>query len=86
MAIYWTKRPRAPLVDNSAVDTNEQPTQDLSDYDLYRQTLITDDNDEGWESELRRYLKEIPAHVSKDTDIVEHWSVSFSDIFLSITS
>lgn len=46
-----------------------------SEFDRYRQTLIAKDDEEGWASELRRYLKEMPADVTKDTDIVEWWQV-----------
>jgi hypothetical protein len=31
--------------------------------------------DEGWQAELRRYLKDLPADVTKDTDIVKWWQV-----------
>lgn len=34
------------------------------------------DDDEGWQAELRRYLKDMPADVTKDTDIIKWWQVS----------
>jgi hypothetical protein len=54
------------------------PTQGesvLSEFDRFRLGRVTRDSDEGWSSELRRYLKELPADVTKDTDIVEWWQV-----------
>ena len=31
---------------------------------------------EGWRTELRRYLDDMPSDVTKDTDVVEWWGVS----------
>ena len=50
----------------------------LSDFDCHRLTLLTNQaelQDEGWQSEMRRYLKDLPADVTKDTDIVKWWQV-----------
>jgi hypothetical protein len=55
------------------------PTANNSDdeYDRLRKGLLTRSiRDEGWRAELRRYLDDIPADVSKDTDIVAWWGVS----------
>ncbi|KAG6913201.1 hypothetical protein DXG01_008819, partial [Tephrocybe rancida] len=30
-------------------------------------------DNEGWQAELRRYLKDVPVDISRDTDIVEYW-------------
>jgi len=54
----------------------------LSEYDKLRETLLTDDAEEGWASELRRYLKSMDRDVTKDTDIVEWWQVSRFRSFL----
>ncbi len=48
----------------------------LSEYDKHREQLISDDVDEGWASELRRYFGTMQRDVKKDTDIVEWWQVS----------
>ncbi len=61
------------------------PTQDesvLSEFDRFHLGRVTWDNEEGWASELRRYLKELPANVTKDTDIIKWWQVwlSFSQL------
>jgi hypothetical protein len=38
------------------------------------------DDKEGWALELRQYLKDRPANVKKDTDIVQWWQASsFAD-------
>jgi hypothetical protein len=81
MAQYWKARPRAPacsIDETQNTDTGSSNTgksRALSDYDRYRQTLVTKEDNEGWASEKRRYLKEMPADVTKDTDVVEWWQV-----------
>jgi hypothetical protein len=81
MEVYWMKRPRAETTTARATQANadnadaDNPSL-KSEYDRYRQTLIAKDDDEGWAAELRRYLNEMPADVTKDTDIVEWWQVS----------
>jgi hypothetical protein len=78
MAQYYKDRPSAPpqqpnlgnLIDLTA----DTPT--LSEFDKLRQTLITDDIEEGWSSELRRYLGTMQRDVTKDTDLIEWWQVS----------
>ena len=55
------------------------PTANHSDdeYDQLRKGLLTRSiHDEGWRAELHCYLNDIPADVSKDTDIVAWWGVS----------
>jgi hypothetical protein len=48
----------------------------MSEYDQYRLSLVSKgDEEEGWPAELRRYLKDMPANVTKDTDIVKWWQV-----------
>jgi hypothetical protein len=64
-------------------NTNPTPTQApptnndsiLSDFDRHRLTLLLGQEGEGWQAELRRYLKDMPANVTKDTDIMEWWQV-----------
>jgi len=50
----------------------------LPDFNHYCQSLITKDDDEGWASEKHCYLKEMPADVTKDTDVIEWWQVCAS--------
>ena len=67
----------------SQQNTNPTPTQApppnndsiLSEYDRHHLTLLSGQEGEGWQAELRRYLKDMPANVTKDTDIVEWWQV-----------
>jgi hypothetical protein len=55
------------------------PTTDdsiLSEFDRHRLMLLSSQVEgEGWRAELRSYLKDMPADVTKDTDIVEWWQV-----------
>lgn len=76
MAVYYKDRPTAAIstiLDNS-VSTD---TPMLSEYDKHRLTLLSSDAEEGWASELRRYLSKVQHDVEKDTDIIEWWQVSF---------
>jgi hypothetical protein len=77
MGRYYRTRPRAATV--ASLEPNEEANELMalsSEYDRYRLSLVEKDDDEGWESELRRYLKDRPADVLKDTDIVEWWQVN----------
>lgn len=47
----------------------------MSNFDRHRLSLLAED-EEGWRAELRRYLKDMPADVTKDSDIVMWWQVS----------
>jgi len=77
MAQYYRTRPSVVAVPNAPEATDaaaEPPT--VSEYDKHRETLLSDDAEEGWASELRRYLKTMQRDVKKDTDIVKWWQVS----------
>jgi hypothetical protein len=78
MEQYWKSRPTAPPI---VLTEDPQPSHDsiLSDFDRHRLTLLSNrDEDEGWQSEMRRYLKDLPTDVTKDTDIVKWWQVCVS--------
>jgi len=47
----------------------------MSEFDKHRETLLSNDLEEGWASELRRYTSTMQRDVKKDTDIVEWWQV-----------
>ena len=47
----------------------------MSEFDKHRETLLMDDAEEGWASELRRYLGTMQRDVKKDTDLIEWWQV-----------
>ena len=60
---------------NNNTNVAEVPTT-MSQFDKHRESLISADVEEGWASELRRYIGTMQRDVKKDTDIVEWWQVS----------
>jgi hypothetical protein len=84
MENYYQRRPGRNSLVTAENEIPEKANTILSEYDRYRQSLIQKDDNEGWASELRRYLKDRPADVTKDTDIVHWWQVcSFHCFILS---
>ena len=82
MEKYWKTHATAPSI-VPADDFNDlgQPNHNsiLSEFDCHRLALLSSrDEDEGWQSEMRRYLKDLPSDVTKDTDIVIWWQVCVS--------
>src|SRR6266478_1918935 len=75
MEKYWSDQPRAGSTNSSAPSNMASNASILSDYDRYQQSLVATPENEGWAAELRRYLKDMPPDVTKDTDIVEWWQV-----------
>jgi hypothetical protein len=75
MEMYFKRRPQRQAANPSTADNAGAEKALISEYDRYHQTLVEMDDDEGWASELRRYLKDRPADVSKETDIVQWWQV-----------
>jgi hypothetical protein len=77
MAEYYSLRsppsPSKQLNRISPAATSDGPA--LSEFDKLRETLLTDDVEEGWASELRQYLGSMQRDVTKDTDLVEWWQV-----------
>jgi hypothetical protein len=78
---YYETRPSATIAVPANVaaqdvsdDTAIAPV--LSEFDKHRETLLTADAEEGWASELRRYLGIVQRDIKKDTDLVEWWQVS----------
>ena len=78
MAQYYRNRPSIERQNNlpGKEDAMDDDTQTLSEFDKHHQSLLSDDVEEGWSSELRRYLGTMQRDVKKDTDIVEWWQVS----------
>jgi hypothetical protein len=76
---YWRTRPSVPtattLATNVAIACSDTPGSFLSKYDRHRQTLLTQEEEEGWAAELQCYLKDVPADATKKTDIVKWWQV-----------
>jgi hypothetical protein len=56
----------------------------LTDYDQYHHTLLSTNEYNTWEAELRCYLKDLPADVSAETDIVEWWQVCLVIFVLTV--
>jgi len=81
MAQYYRNRPAAsdPLAAGVGIVTNDTaPAPVLSEFDKHCKQLLTDDAQEGWVSELCRYLSTMQGDVTKDTDLVEWWQVKSS--------
>lgn len=82
MEKYWKDKPQVPPpvlptnVTNADGNAGSAPGPSvLSDFDRYRLTLLNARDREGWQAELRRYEKDMPADVSAETDIVQWWQV-----------
>jgi hypothetical protein len=73
MEEYW--RTRKPAATSRGSPTTSPSGVFLSKFDRLRQTLISHAEEGGWAAELRRYLKDMPADVTAETDIVEWWQV-----------
>ena len=79
MERYWNARPTTShTVPTESRDDVAQPEESiLSEFDRHRLSLLSANrnDEEGWQPEMRRYLKDLPANVTKDTDIVKWWQV-----------
>jgi hypothetical protein len=76
MAEYYQNRPLFAAVDvNMENDGEINAAQNMSEFDKHRKTLLMDDAEEGWASELCRYLGTMEHYVKKETDLVEWWQV-----------
>jgi hypothetical protein len=82
MEVYHNNKPTVSTT--PAPETSETAEQgDEDEYDAHRKQLLRKSiQDEGWRSELHRYLDVIPADVGKDTDIIEWWGVCDTVIFV----
>lgn len=90
MEEYWTLH--KALVDSGCATTNTIDDDSTvstvktmeSEYDRHRRILVQQavyEHNAGWAAELRRYLKDMLEDVSKETDIVQWWSVSLYNMF-----
>jgi len=78
MAEYYKTRPSAIATAKGSTRNNNPTsgtTRTLSEFDKHREKLLSNDAEEGWALELRRYLAGMQRDVEKDTDIVEWWQV-----------
>jgi hypothetical protein len=73
---YYQSRPSTVSLSAQTQATTSSETATLSEFDKHRETLLSEDTEEGWASELRRYLSTMQRDVTKQTDIVEWWQVS----------
>lgn len=78
MAEYYNNR---PSVAPASVTSNSEPSIALSEFDKHRESLLSNDIEEGWAAELRSYLETIHRDIKKDSDIVEWWQVRFFFLF-----
>jgi len=83
VAEYWNNHPwatRANDLNGSPYPTGslqEGSESLLSKYDQHCLMLNSEEVDKEWAAELRCYLKEVPADVTWETDIVKWWLVSY---------
>ena len=75
MAEYYSTR---PSVKTTPIASDSDPTITVSEFDKHRESLLSNDVEEGWALELRCYLETMQHDIKKDADIVEWWQVSFS--------
>ena len=78
MAEYYNNR---PSVAPASVTSNSEPSIALSEFDKHRESLLSNNIEEGWAAELRSYLETIHRDIKKDSDIVEWWQVRFFFLF-----
>ena len=78
MAEYYNNR---PSVAPASVTSNSKPSIALSEFDKHRESLLSNDIEEGWVAELHSYLETIHRDIKKDSDIVEWWQVRFFFLF-----
>ncbi|KIM34758.1 hypothetical protein M413DRAFT_33043 [Hebeloma cylindrosporum] len=64
MAHYYATYPTVNAVPNTS-DEGDAATETVSEFDKHRETLLSDDAEEGWASELRRYLKTVERSVKR---------------------
>jgi hypothetical protein len=85
MAEYYRNRPSVVAAIPRDVATRNGDEGDairaLSDFDKHRKTLLSQEIEEGWASELRRYLGGMQDDITKDTDIIDWWQVSNSYVW-----
>ena len=73
---YYQSRPSTVNGSAQTQAMTSSETATLSKFDKHRETLLSEDTEEGWASELQWYLSTMQWDVTKQTDIVEWWQVS----------
>jgi hypothetical protein len=82
MEQYWNQRPQAPFPhpptpkSSSSHSGDEDEDDPKSTFDRYRKELVrsSEQEEESWRSELRRYLSHYPK-VKRSMDLVKYWQV-----------
>ena len=86
MKKYWPLRlhqvSRQPVLSPSPT-LAVQPDSLATDFDRWRWELLNQNQDRGWQDELKSYL--VPCDVSKDVDLVEWWQVCANGHFSPCT-
>jgi hypothetical protein len=75
MARYWETRPAPLTATQMEPDRPDPPTasrSSLTGFDRHRRTLIAS-GEEGWVTELGRYLGDLPRDATPEMDVVEYW-------------
>ena len=77
MAEYYKNCTKAaPIVPSANTSSATSTSTDaMSEFDKHCETLLLDNLEEDWASELGCYLNTMQKDVKKDTDIVEWWQV-----------
>jgi hypothetical protein len=78
MRKYWKSQAKPATKHATVSPTMFDDGTVLSEFDRHCLSLIEKEEEEGWPAELRRYLKDMPDDVTKNTDIVEWWQVSYN--------
>jgi len=74
----WATRANDPNGSPSPTASLQEGSESLlSKYDQHCLMLISEEVDEEWAAELQRYLKEVPADITWETDIIKWWLVSY---------
>jgi len=71
--LYYKRQPNIKLMPTQAAPIDNNSI--LSEFDHHWLTLLSGKKGKGWQAELRRYLKDMPANITKNTDIMKWWQV-----------
>ena len=74
MAEYYRNCPTSTTA-NIDMEKDTIDVTELSEFDKHCQTLLMDNAEKGWASELHCYLGTMQHDVRKDTNLVEWWQV-----------
>ncbi|KAG6905223.1 hypothetical protein DXG01_004110 [Tephrocybe rancida] len=70
---YWAIRATPATTPTKAAPQSTTEDSFTSEYNKHCCTLLTQKGDNGWQVELRCYLKDVPEDVDSETDIVTWW-------------